>query len=209
MGDSKIFCVGLNKTGTTSLEKALSDLGYRMGDQIEAEGMFDRWVARDFTWLADYCNKADAFQDQPFSLPFTFVYVDQLFPGSKFVLTERDSPDQWCDSVIAFSNTLSDLNRNEPQFLEELRYVDRCVFETQAEDPHNRDELVNFYLRHNAMVKSYFRFRPNDLLVLNVAARGSMNGLCEFLGRDAPYAEFPWIRPRVYPPEYDSRAGAQ
>ena len=27
----KVFCIGLSKTGTTSLEQALKDLGYRLG----------------------------------------------------------------------------------------------------------------------------------------------------------------------------------
>jgi hypothetical protein len=29
----KIFCIGLFKTGTTSLKKAFQDLGYTVGDQ--------------------------------------------------------------------------------------------------------------------------------------------------------------------------------
>lgn len=39
------------------------------------------------------------FQDVPFGLPFTFQSLDQRFPGSKFILTIRDSPDQWHDSL--------------------------------------------------------------------------------------------------------------
>jgi hypothetical protein len=203
MSESKVFCIGLNKTGTSSLEVVLSDLGYRMGDQVAAEGMFDRWVVRDFTQLEAFCETADAFQDMPFSLPFTFVYLDQVFPGSKFILTERDSPDQWYESVVAFSNRLSAINRNDALYREELQYVDRCVFDTPAGDLHNRDDLTDFYLNHNAMVKSYFRYRPKDLLVLNVAAPGSIGTLCAFLGRQAPYDEFPWIRPRLNPPEFE------
>lgn len=33
----KVFCVGRNKTGTTTLFDALQGLGYRMGDQLTAE----------------------------------------------------------------------------------------------------------------------------------------------------------------------------
>lgn len=103
---AKTFCIGLNKTGTSSLEVVLRDLGYRMGNQLVAERMFDRWVTRDFRWLAEFCETADAFQDAPFSFPFTFTYLDQVFPGSKFILTERDSPDQWYDSVVRWNETL-------------------------------------------------------------------------------------------------------
>lgn len=41
---SKVFCIGRNKTGTTSLGKVLEDLGYRLGDQ--ATMSFSACVAR-------------------------------------------------------------------------------------------------------------------------------------------------------------------
>ena len=33
----KVFCIGFGRTGTTSLERALRDLGYRLGDQRQGE----------------------------------------------------------------------------------------------------------------------------------------------------------------------------
>jgi len=33
----KIFCVGFNKTGTTTLEATLKEFGYFMGDQVKGE----------------------------------------------------------------------------------------------------------------------------------------------------------------------------
>ena len=91
----KIFCIGLNKTGTTSLEKAMIDLGYLIGDQRQAELLFDDWVKRDFSKLIEYCKTAVFFQDSPFSYPYTYVAIDQAFPNSKFILTIRDDAEQW------------------------------------------------------------------------------------------------------------------
>ena len=34
----KIFCIGMNKTGTTSLETAFTDLGYKLGNQFLQNG---------------------------------------------------------------------------------------------------------------------------------------------------------------------------
>jgi len=49
---------------------------------------------------------AQAFQDIPFSLPYTFQALDMRFPGSKFILTIRNNPDQWYHSLISFHSKL-------------------------------------------------------------------------------------------------------
>lgn len=196
MRSPKVFCIGLNKTGTSSLEIALMDLGYSLGDQRQAESMFERWVVRDFTWLADFCQTADAFQDAPFSFPFTFVYLDQLFPASRFILTERDTPDQWYESLVRFHGqwgstggapTKEDLLRAGDVFYYSVKHL----FGTPDNDLYNRPSLIDYYLRHNMMVKNYFQYRPDDLLILNVATPKAMRNLCGFLKREAPYAAFP------------------
>ncbi|NNK80793.1 MAG: hypothetical protein HKO93_04780, partial [Flavobacteriales bacterium] len=64
---SKIFCIGANKTGTTSVEKALIDLGYRMGDQKKALHLIEDYKRREFKPIIRFCKTADAFQDAPFS----------------------------------------------------------------------------------------------------------------------------------------------
>ena len=53
----KIFCIGHNKTGTTSLTKAIKDLGFIVGNQREAELMFDDWLKRDFSKFNKPGNK--------------------------------------------------------------------------------------------------------------------------------------------------------
>jgi hypothetical protein len=44
----KIFCIGCNKTGTTSLETAFKDWGYKLGNQTIAERLVDSYLDRDF-----------------------------------------------------------------------------------------------------------------------------------------------------------------
>jgi hypothetical protein len=75
----KIFCIGLNKTGTTSLKTALRTLGYEVGNQRKAELLLNDWYKRDYKDLIQYCKGAEAFQDVPFSFPFTFIALDQAF----------------------------------------------------------------------------------------------------------------------------------
>ena len=64
----KIFCIGFNKTGTTTLLHTLKELGYKMGNQARGELLFFDWYNRNFNPIVKYCKTADAFQDIPFSL---------------------------------------------------------------------------------------------------------------------------------------------
>lgn len=195
----KIFCIGRNKTGTTSLAKVLKDLGYRVGNQRRAELLMEDWGKRDFWRLIRYCHTADAFQDVPFSYGYTFQAMDAAFPASKFILTIRDSDDQWYQSLVRFHSkrleqrigerrlpTLEDVKSDPYVFpgylwrVRELVGVTAGYTETYPEQP-----LKDYYNWHNATVKDYFRNRPQDLLVLNLAEADAMQRLCAFLGK--PY----------------------
>ena len=105
----KIFGVGYNKTGTTSLAYALESFGFRLGKQGKAELFLPITPGVIFRWIVKFCKKADAFQDIPFSLNYTYQVLDYSFPGSKFILTIRNSGDEWYDSLCV----------TKPQLLEE------------------------------------------------------------------------------------------
>jgi len=179
----------MNKTGTSSLKLLLSDLGFRIGNQREAESEFGRWVLRDFRRLADFCGTADAFQDVPLSLPFTFVYLDQIFLDSRFILTERD-PNDWYDSFVRFHEKVRE---RVPSLVGDIHRAVKHVFGTSDDNLYERESLINCYLAHNDMVKTYFRDRPRDLLILNVASKRAVASLCNFLGTKAPYDVFPHV----------------
>src|SRR5262245_21810427 len=107
----KVFCIGRNKTGTTSLNEALRSFGFRTGDQIKGKLLLDDWAHRDFQAIIKLCETADAFQDIPFSLDYTFQCVDQAFAGSKFILTIRDSAKEWYESLTRFHTMIVGKNR--------------------------------------------------------------------------------------------------
>jgi hypothetical protein len=77
----KVFCIGLSRTGTTSLEQALRDLGYRLGDQHQGELLLPQYAVRNFRPIVEFCLTADAFQDAPFSFPFIYLALDQRAHG--------------------------------------------------------------------------------------------------------------------------------
>lgn len=199
--EPKVFCIGRNKTGTTSLKIALRRLGYFVGDQKEAELIFDRTYHKgDFGPIIAYCRSYQAFQDVPFSFPETYRHLDQAFPGSKFILTVRDSPEQWYKSITRFhakifgGGTLPDHATLRAVKNDRLGYPGRLpqLYGTPQDDPYNREKMIASYSAHNEAVLAYFRDRPDDLLVLNVAQPGGFRKLADFLGVPPKGDDFPW-----------------
>lgn len=80
-----LFCIGLPKTGTSSIARALDILGYRcLHDSERASKAFAEAVLNGRPLLSDLSGY-DAFSDYPFDV--NFPILDRQYPGSKFILT--------------------------------------------------------------------------------------------------------------------------
>lgn len=198
----KIFCIGSGKTGTTSIEKALRDLGYKLGNQAKGELLLNDYATRNFNAIVKFCKTAEAFQDAPFCFQHTYMALDQSFPNSKFILSVRDSDEQWYQSFTNFHSKLFADGKRVPnwQDLENSNYrykgyvaeVRQKVFGIQKnENPYDEKKLKDYYNTHNASVLNYFKNKSN-LLVLNVAHKDAYFKLCQFLDRKPLYDTFPW-----------------
>ena len=83
---SKIFGIGLSKTGTTSLANALQVLGYKTKDNMGVV----KYATGDLSSVDLHVVDAnDALTDTP--IPSFYRELDTRYPGSKFILTVRDS----------------------------------------------------------------------------------------------------------------------
>lgn len=200
-GKTKIFCIGRNKTGTTSLKKAFEDLNYIVGNQRKAEKLLPDYKENNFGTIVQYCSSARVFQDFPFSYPGTFRHLDKAYPGSKFILTLRDSPEQWYNSLIKFhAKKFGNGNIPTKSDLKNAGYVwkgwvwqcNRIMYDTPDEDPYNKEMMIETYKNYNQSVIEYFQNRPNDLIIINLAKRGSYQKLMHFLNIDSPFSDFPW-----------------
>jgi hypothetical protein len=200
----KVFVVGCNKTGTTSMRAALESLGYRVGDQVKSEMLLEDWAQRDFRSLIKHCRSADAFQDVPFSMNYTCEAMDQAFPGSKFVLTVRDSPEAWFESTTRFMTnfigqnclpTADDL-KNSTYSKHQVGWVWRAyqlMFEIDENTLFDKELFIQAYEAHNDRVRNYFRYRPDDLLELRLTDPNAMELLSGFLGVDHVGKEMPHL----------------
>ena len=171
---AKVFAIGLHRTGTTSLARALSILGLR---------------TRDFPWrLFDnvedpILNEFDAFTDNP--MPLVYPYLDGMFPGSKFILTTRQE-EEWLRSVewlFRKGRIRFDLERNG--------LADSIHFALYGATAFDRRRCAQTYSAYHAEVAEYFRDRPQDLLRIDLSLGNPWEALAAFLDAEIPAAPFP------------------
>lgn len=187
----KVFCIGANKTGTTSVMMVFKSLGLRVGNQARAELLIHDWAKQDYRRIIRYCRWAEAFQDVPFSYPGTFQAMDAAFPGSRFILTVRTNADEWYESLVRFHTrivgkgrtpTADDLRQFKYRYPGYLWDAARLRYGADESTLYNRELYTRCYEEHNRMAKEYFKDRPADLLALNVAEPDAMERLVTFLG---------------------------
>lgn len=192
----------MNKTGTTSLQKAFADLGFIVGDQRKAELLLPYYKENNFKAIIEYCKTAQVFQDFPFSFPKTYKHVDKAFHGSKFILTIRDSPEQWYNSITNYHAARFSKEKIATSFdLKNAAYIYKgwmweavhLLFNTPEYDPYNKEVLIKKYVDYNNEVIQYFSNRPLDLLVINLAEKGAYKKFCNFFNINSPFDDFPWI----------------
>jgi hypothetical protein len=201
----KVFCIGLNKTGTTSVEQVLCDFGYHLGHYGIAVMLMSDWHKGDFRRLIQYCHTAQAFQDIPFSLPGTYRYLDEAFPDAKFILTIRDSKEQWLGSLTRYHTKRYSSDKSRPPSEEDLKkYSDypyhgfvldimKMVFDYPTVDLYDYQHYTDLYRQHNQNAIQYFDGRPDKLLILNVSQPNAYQEIGSFLNVEVPQtAKFPW-----------------
>jgi len=198
----KIFCIGRNKTGTTSLKKLLKDLDFKVAPQQEAEFMIKDWHQGDYSNIIKFVKKkGQAFQDIPFSLPNTFKVMDEEFPNSKFILTIRDSSEVWYESLTSFhAKVFGNGSLPTKEDLLNAKYrrkgfaweVNRCLHNTPENDLYHKETLMIEYERHNQSIIDYFKNKPDKLLVINIKQKDAANKIAAFLGLESEKLEMPW-----------------
>ena len=173
----KIFGIGLSKTGTTSLANALQLLGCSTKDNMGVV----TYVAGDLSSID--LGTIDAFEaltDTP--IPSFYRELDARYPGSKFILTVRDS-DGWLTSCKKQFN---------PRFAQLQSDAHRRLFvDLYGTDVFDAESFANGYDRFVRGVREYFKNRTRDLLIIDVTAGEGWEKLCAFLGQPVPDIAFP------------------
>jgi len=175
---NKIFGIGLSRTGTTSLTMALEYLGIPT----------IHWP----TNMLDICKYRGA---TDITVACRFKELDQIFPDSLFVYTERDRQ-SWLRSVVAHY-AKRDLTEDEPYGAQQFaREADIRIYGKIWPRDCN---FAQCYQKHHAEVLKYFQGRSECLLRLNITKNNNWNKLCQFLELPIPAQPFPHLHQKKYP----------
>jgi hypothetical protein len=203
MSSSKIFCIGLPKTGTSSLHAAfqilnIPSLHNPMDLRLQAyHGEYN--FKSEVNWRA-LCNFGENFYKQ----------LDKTYPGSKFILTIRDHA-KWLPSIerqisrspgwgkFKIQNKWSlnplmssmfggaEWKYHMSNALVRIEIFGTCVY--------NKEQMLAIYQQHYKNVIEYFKDRA-DFLVMNIESGDGWNKLCSFLDIEVPDGiNFPHTRP--------------
>lgn len=156
MREKKVFAVGFNKSGTTSLHALFESLGLPSYHGEEWRG------CDDLPLLYSY----DCFSD---GIPADLAKLDSLFPGSKFILQVRDL-ESWVYSRLAHIEREKKRNafRGDPEW-NNTEYAVKAWLRKRN--------------NHHLFVLSYFSERPSDILVVNfIRDKLAATKVCNFLG---------------------------
>ena len=177
---TKIFGIGLHKTGTTTLAECLHTLGYSVCPEELAYLTRHAVVAGSYRPTLRLVLSYDAFEDSPWNYKNFYRILDVVFPEAKFVLTARGNEGRWFESLLrwtALYNSASALNIISTLGL--------------AVTPGDRKEVLAAYRAHNNGVVEYFAGQPDRLLVVDWEAGDGWEKLCGFLGVPVPRMTFP------------------
>ena len=173
----RVFCIGLNKTGTSSFHAAMEILGLASlhWGGPDVSGAIKAALAERRPLLSSVDPTFDAFSDVGL-LSTHFDLLDEQYPGSRFVLTVRPI-DDWIDS--------------------RRRHVERNIARREAGDYDgsfvevDEDLWREQWHRQVRGARRYFEGR-SDFLQVDLTAGGGWGPLCELLDVAEPAEPFPW-----------------
>jgi hypothetical protein len=182
-----VFGVGMNKTGTSSLARALRHLGVMpVASQrlVHQTGLIEALLERgDYEPALRYARMYRAFEDRPWNVWEMYRRLDERYPGSRFVLTRRD-PESWWRSVERW------ITVSKPGIGALYRRHLRAASLA-------RQDMIDAYLAYEGEVCDYFGGRT-DFAVLDFEAGDSWRQLCELLDLPLPGRAFPHANRQRY-----------
>ena len=163
---NKIFCIGWLKTGTTSFGKAMQNLGFKHCG-------WDKYVWRELykkgklEKLIQYAQEFESFDDLPWNKIEILKTLDDAFPGSGFVLLERE-PESWFKSF--------ERHKRNQGYSGEISKLEK---------------IQKLESRSLAINKYFSGVKNKQLLTMNITAGEGYEVLCPFLGVPVLNETFP------------------
>jgi hypothetical protein len=162
---NKVFCIGFNKTGTSSMHRLFTELGL-----ASFHGYYSHIPVSDPLYRQFQCFSDGDQHD--------FALLDRTFPGSRFIVTTRPL-DAWLVSRIRHVEQRRRVGATGP-----MRE------EYEADPALAVRRWVGSRLAYHQRVADYFAGRPDSLLVIDICTTRDPAQACatitRFLGLSAP-----------------------
>ena len=171
----KIFGIGLNKTGTSSLKSAFETLGLR--HLSRKPRLFKHWKKREFGAIFEWIDPYESFEDWPW--PLMVPQLIARYPDARFVLTRRASPAVWVESLKRQSEKTNP--DNNPR---------KTIYGHHYPHGHEAEHRA-FYETHLRETRLLFADAPQKLTELCWDEGDGWPELCAFLGLPEPRKPFP------------------
>lgn len=175
----KVFGIGLEKTGTSTLGRALEILGFDSRKGFDME-LLQNYISGDVERVLRAAEPHDHFEHYPWAFVYQEAY--EKYPDSRFILTVRTSSFRWFNSLCHYAR------RTGPREERQLVYGHAMPNLFEAEDK-------QFYEKHNQSVRDFFAEHDSSrLLEVCWAHDHGWAELCEFLEKPVPEIEFPHLK---------------
>lgn len=180
---NKIFGIGLGKTGTTSLTKAMVILG--LTPAVHGVKYIDE--LRNVRFAADIFVAA------------RWHFLAYAYPKAKFILTDRDT-ESWLDSTRrhyestkrrSMEGIPTEYGLKIPLRTAESRWL---LYGTTVFDPEKFEKTMN---EHRLTSQIFFESQPERFLCMNIINGDGWEKLCSFLNVPVPNISFPYKNRRV------------
>jgi hypothetical protein len=187
---SKVFSIGLSRTGTTSITVALGRLGWKTYHALIHLAQYPKLgeVGGQARAVKRWSDAFDAFTD----IPTSTVYSElaELYPDAKFVLTTRD-PDAWAKSMVSFAPKTLVRSAIENSFFH-TGGLFRAIYGEDWQQ-NSFEDWRQIYIDYQQGVQEYFADEQGRLLQLNVTGGEGWQQLAEFLGVEPEEGAFPHV----------------
>jgi len=184
----KIFCIGSNKTGTTTLTQMLKVLGYRVCPENIMYNFgstyFIDQLNKKYNNLFNLVQKYDAFEDRPWNHGSFYKDLYEKFPDSKFILTIRNT-DNWIESYRRWNKKIKLDKQWFYPLISELCYGNKDFL--------NDEELMRkIYEERNNEIINFFK-DSDKLLIMDLEKTNSYDEICKFLNKEIIKDPFPHL----------------
>jgi len=199
--DIKVFGIGLQKTGTTTLGLYLKSLGYKH-KSYDNEAI---WMLRKNkeNKLKKIIQQYESFEDEPWA--HLYKLEDNIYPNAKFILTVRKDAERWYESICNHCDRIP--------FNEHRKYFFSALLPRR-----HKEKYIETYIDHIKEVKEYFKDKPDKLLIVCWENGDGIHKIAKFLnketkvkenlkkwGNKAPnrkYKELTYLKIIIYIPKY-------